>query len=587
MISYATRKNWERLNSNSETDGKLCSRANKLLSTKNFVPFEYFSDIKNIGFVNDICNFIRENGISNEIAMNSLCVNLLIKSDLLYKDGSFFASAKSNVLYFIETIKSNINIELTECFLPDENDILGIIYQSIRLEGEKSKEGSYYTPSSIVEDLLLNLEIDEKTKILDPCCGTGSFLLSIENIKPNQIYGIDIDPIAVGIAKTNLFVKFSTEDFCPKIFCKDFLLLNTSLFDYLDELNIEFDYILSNPPWGAYDTKEYSKLFKEIKSNESFSFFIIKSYQMLSENGEIRFLLPESLMNVKTHADIRKFLLDSTNMYCIKLYGRCFHKVMSKAIGLQIKKGLKTERINIINQLTDHESLAKLFRNNTEYVFDLCNNNDNLIIDKIFSQKHVTLEKSIWGLGIVTGNNKEKVYDSPVDLSEHIYTGKEIQKYTLKPPVKHAVYNRESFQQVAGDEIYRAKEKLVYKFISKKLIFAYDDTQSLFLNSANILIPNIHGMSIKTVLAFLNSEVFQFVYSKKYGQIKILKNNLLQLPFPEISDKKNEEISYQVDELLKNKSFEDLKLQNVIYRVFGIKTEEKHLIKEALNGKAN
>lgn len=40
-------------------------------------------------------------------------------------------------------------------------------------------------------------------------------------------------------------------------------------------------------------------------------------------------------------------------------------------------------------------------------------------------------------------------------------------------------------------------------------MFAYDDTSSLFLNSANILIPNIPGMSTKTVLAFLNSSLYR------------------------------------------------------------------------------
>lgn len=93
------------------------------------------------------------------------------------------------------------------------------------------------------------------------------------------------------------------------------------------------------------------------------------------------------------------------------------------------------------------------------------------------------------------------------------------------------------FQQVAPDLVYRAKEKLVYKFVSKNLVFAYDNQQRLFLNSANILIPKVQNHSIKTVLAFLNSKLFQYVYHTKFNELKVLKSNLLQLPFPLLGKK--------------------------------------------------
>ena len=95
---------------------------------------------------------------------------------------------------------------------------------------------------------------------------------------------------------------------------------------------------------------------------------------------------------------------------------------------------------------------------------------------------------------------------------EKIYTGKEIKPYFLEQARHYIFYQRQALQQTAKEEYYRAKEKLVYKFISKKLVFAYDNTGSLFLNSANILIPSIPNMSIKTVMAFLNTPLYQFLY---------------------------------------------------------------------------
>ena len=57
-------------------------------------------------------------------------------------------------------------------------------------------------------------------------------------------------------------------------------------------------------------------------------------------------------------------------------------------------------------------------------------------------------------------------------------------------------------------------------------------------------------MSIKTVLAFLNSELFSYYYFKKYSDIKILKGNLMSLPFPKITCRQNADITEMVDKVL-------------------------------------
>jgi hypothetical protein len=150
-------------------------------------------------------------------------------------------------------------------------------------------------------------------------------------------------------------------------------------------------------------------------------------------------------------------------------------------------------------------------------------------------------------------------------------------------PCKNYIeYKRENFQQVAPDRIYRSKEKLVYKFISKNLTFAYDNKQSLFLNSANILIPEIEGMSTKTCMAFLNSDLFKYIYMKKFGEIKILKGKLMQLPFPVIDNNENLEIEKMVDEVLNgNDEYKEI-INNKIYEIFDITPKEITYIKNQI-----
>lgn len=182
----------------------------------------------------------------------------------------------------------------------DEKDVLGIIYQSLLSEGEKNITGTYYTTDSITVNMTDNLDFSRGQTFFDPCCGSGAFLLALKNAKPNQIFGADINPIAVMLAKVNLLLKYPDEVFIPQIFCYDFLECEIS-----DE--VLYDYIVTNPPWGV--TREGRAISESIVSRESFSLFFEKGYSRLKENGIIRFLFPESILNVKTHKDIREYML--------------------------------------------------------------------------------------------------------------------------------------------------------------------------------------------------------------------------------------------------------------------------------------
>ena len=105
-------------------------------------------------------------------------------------------------------------------------------------------------------------------------------------------------------------------------------------------------------------------------------------------------------------------------------------------------------------------------------------------------------------------------------------------------------------------------------------MFAYDDSQSLFLNSANILIPKIPNMSTKTVLAFLNSDLYQFIYTKLFSDIKILKGNLSELPFPEIDEKLNNKLNSLVDGILYHNKDNKDEINELICDVFKISPNE-------------
>ena len=151
-----------------------------------------------------------------------------------------------------------------------------------------------------------------------------------------------------------------------------------------------------------------------------------------------------------------------------------------------------------------------------------------------------------------------------------------MQKFRLRPASKYIIL-KQGLQQIAPVEKYRTDEKLIYKFISNKPVFAYDNQQSLTLNSANILIPRFDNIYLKVVLALLNSTLYQFLYQKQFGSIKILRSHLEALPFPDLDTATQKRIIRQVDEILYDNA-DFTYLDNFIFSIFELnKKEIKHI----------
>lgn len=610
LISPATKQNWQRLgvfdahnfnpklkNHTQIATQKLTTRANKKLSTKSIIPTEYFCNPQNLAKIQAITQHIKTQNYPIQNAIFSLALNLLKAKNLLHKPHIKSALQEYNFTHYDDLL----DFDLPQ----DESDMLGLIYQCLLYEGEKNIMGAYYTPHAITNAMTQSLDFSKGQILLDPACGSGAFFMSLKNANPSQIFGIDNDHIAVFIAKINLLVKFSDLEFNPQIYCVDYLESSgvDSLFgseiQSIDTIqNMHFDYICTNPPWGVCKINKKAKSYTNdyvahITSGERFSLFFAKSYEYLKPNGVMKFLLPKSMLNVKAHRDLREFILGNGALQEIRHYANIFSGVSTEFVGVEHKKLHKIlESRAKSHAKLNHTKQCKIIKNNqmlevplsTFYIsqnlnFSALSHQDVAIIEKVKAQGKFDLSQSIWALGIVTGDNKNALHKEHILGSEAIYTGKEITPYRLAKARNFIVYDRAKFQQVAKDEIYRAKEKLVYKFISNKLVFAYDSSGALFLNSANILIPCVPNMSIKTALGFLNSELFAYLHTIMFGEIKILRGNLEQLPFPQITHSQDNKIAFLVEQILDGDDKSAHLVNEQIYQIFDISENQKQHIK--------
>ncbi|MBQ7207619.1 MAG: N-6 DNA methylase [Lentisphaeria bacterium] len=566
-ISKATGRNWKRLNTSPA--GRLTARANKRRSLRRFLPMEYFSRRTNAVFVRTLLEEIPRKTPVISIVL-SLGIGLLKKAGLY---GKGHVSAVLEEYSGITVIDGLTGVELPD----DEFDILGLIYQSCLREGKKNTLGSYYTPRNVAENMTRKIDLVRGRSFFDPCCGSGAFLLSVKADSPENLFGVDRDPAAVLIAKINLLLKYADREFVPQIYCLDYLK-DCSPERRHPVLDRKFDAIVTNPPWGAAAGGRRGR------PGETFSRFFVRAHGQLKEKGTIRFLFPKAILNVKSHREIRRFILEKAGLAGITLYDAPFSRVTTKYVDIECGSGADG---NVFTVCADGRSRTVGVRGvyeTEDLVFNLLPEEVLSVIRTVRARGRHTLENSLWALGIVTGDNRRKLFPHPQPGMEAIRTGREIRSFVLDAPKHYILYDRSKLQQVAREEIYRAPEKLVYRFISDRPVFAYDDSAGLFLNSANILIPSIPSMGIKTVMAFLDSSLFRFVYMKLFGGVKVLKGNLVQLPFPEIPAQTDRELTALADGVLRGDSSRLKEIDEYIFSFYGIDEAGRRLVRDGLAG---
>ena len=414
----------------------------------------------------------------------------------------------------------------------ESSDFLGEYYENNLSDSYRNKEGIYYTPTEIVHDLLtLENESLENKSFCDPCCGSGNFLIRALEIgfNPENIFGFDIDPVAVEIAKRRIYEK--TGFFSENIKCADFLDLSIS------RRTGVYDYIFTNPPWGKkiekIEKESISKILKAGSSLDTCSLFYFSCVNALNLNGKLGLLLPEAFFNVATYEDARVSAL-SYQIERLSSYGKPFKGLLTGAVGIVLTKISNTGAvIDCLYEKNKFQRDALSFQKNPKSIFNIsCTLDDAEVISHIYSIPHVTLKGyGTWGLGIVTGNNAKYIESSHRDGLIPVYKGSDITKDGLKPASSYIPGDFSNYQQVAPMNLYKAREKLIYKFISSNLCFFYDNNGRFIINSANMLIINDgFPVSIKVICALFNSDFMNWVLEKIFNIHKILRGDLESLP---------------------------------------------------------
>jgi len=263
------------------------------------------------------------------------------------------------------------------------SDIVGFIYEELIPAGERHALGQFYTPPAIAELITRWAVRKSDDKVLDPGCGSGTFLvkaygrlLELKGYREpterahkeilGQLYAFDINPFPLHLTALNLASRYikapSTEvntihsDFFKITPVQRFAtpyIIKTPAGEIKRQIPIpKFDAIIANPPYTRWTeipekTREaikdsIGKLLTEYGLTAQvqrgvepgiYLHFIMHGFDMLKEGGRLGMIISDSWIQTDYGIDFGRFLLDhfkvkalidiSARVFPVPLIGTC------------------------------------------------------------------------------------------------------------------------------------------------------------------------------------------------------------------------------------------------------------------------
>jgi tRNA1(Val) A37 N6-methylase TrmN6 len=252
-------------------------------------------------------------------------------------------------------------------------DLIGFIYEELIPGEERHKLGQFYTPKPIAELIVKWCVRSPDDKVLDPGCGSGTFLIeaykrlaelklkkpyrNVKYVREDvheqllmQLYGVDINEFPVHLTVMNLAMRNpKTPSTTMNIFVKDYFTvmpgqsllaaytIRTPEGEKRAEVTFkDFDAVVGNPPYTRW--KEIPKevrdriLFLYGKSMRSYGLYrfvtggalpgifipwIMHSARFLKESGRLGMIISDSWLQTGYGIGFIKYLTDNFKIHAI------------------------------------------------------------------------------------------------------------------------------------------------------------------------------------------------------------------------------------------------------------------------------
>ena len=244
----------------------------------------------------------------------------------IYQDGTYEIELDPVSIKYIDAKLNELDL------FNLERDIIGDAYEIFMGDAIKGQSGQFFTPQNAADALVKMIAPSPKSRVIDPACGAGGFLVATmkywnkQNAKfsKDNLYGVDKDGYLTRLAKIHLACIGQVTN---TIQCSDSLVWDEAV---LGERDSQYDVVLTNPPFGVNiktgTTETLSKFdlaYKHRKTKEGFAtktfninesvapqvVFIEQCINLAKKGGVIGIVVPESMISNKKYSYVVEYIL--------------------------------------------------------------------------------------------------------------------------------------------------------------------------------------------------------------------------------------------------------------------------------------
>lgn len=218
-------------------------------------------------------------------------------------------------------------------YINDKNtagqDLLNLFFTTFNKYVGKSDKNQAFTPDHICDFMSKVVGVNKHSRILDPCCGSGAFLVRAmtdamddceteqerDDVKRDQIFGIEYEEGAYGLSSTNMLIHGDGNS----------NVIRASMFEKAQWIeNANINVVLMNPPYNAsrkqcnpeYTAKWSSKKKEDPSKGFHYVEWIAKH---VSSNCKMAVLLPMQAA-IGNSKEVKKFKKKCWILILLMLY---------------------------------------------------------------------------------------------------------------------------------------------------------------------------------------------------------------------------------------------------------------------------
>jgi len=196
------------------------------------------------------------------------------------------------------------------------------------------------TPSAVAERIVGGLSLTPSDRVLEPSMGDGAFLVPLierfmrlrtepaderlHRVLTENVYGAELDKKLYERCLARICRRWGELPETHNLVCGDFFRCAFGRADFALRPHAQrhikvdaFDYVVGNPPFGGRLDPELEDFLDELYGfrggekikKETYSFFIVRSLDLLRPGGSLTFICSDTFLTIRTMRGLRRLLM--------------------------------------------------------------------------------------------------------------------------------------------------------------------------------------------------------------------------------------------------------------------------------------